>query len=474
MNASAAASLQFQSDKTVDNAAQGLRLGLGLSLAALVGLTVTVYAMPIGASAHYWGLNREGLEQFRLHWGLSALPRLGMDSYSTTFRLLLVVLWCGYALAVISALQGAFIQPNRLICLVIGTATLMAIFFPPLLSHDVYAYAAHGRLFALYGKNPYFQLPVYLKQIKDPVAAYLTWNWPTVYGPVWTRVEILLADLLRGLGLMAQVVALKLVEAAALVGAALAGRRITAHLSPGRENLTLLAIGMNPLLLLEGPGSGHNDLLLISLLLVGTMFYLEKKFLPALLFLGLSVGIKLITLAVLPWVWMEWGRGKSWRLRLFGGCLAMLLALAPTMISYFGLWHGWATLSALQARSMFHVDAATLEQNTVLSGWLLRHGFEKLAASCLVTLFQNRVIVAAFILLTLWLSRSLRPAQWLTAWAIVAVALMFFAMGLPFPWYICWFWPIFLLRWNKIDMIFSTLCFCLALTWTAGYGILNN
>ena len=68
-------------------------------------------------------------------------------------------------------------------------------------------------------------------------------------------------------------------------------------------------------------------MLLVCLLLVGAMFYWDKKYLLAALCLGLSVGIKLITLAVLPWVLMEYGRGRPGRQKLAAiGCRRFCLS----------------------------------------------------------------------------------------------------------------------------------------------------
>ena len=475
MSTSAAAAIIPQAQvKAAADARTGLNLGIGMALTAMVLLFIVQYALPQEALAHYWGLNPEGMRQFRSHWGLSWLPTLGMDSYSLAFRLLLVTLWSGYALAVLSAMQGAALKTRPITVLIVISALTTALFAPPLLSHDVYAYAAHGRLAALYGFNPYFHLPSYLAQVHDPAAAYITWNWPTVYGPVWTRIETASVFLLRGQGLWAQVIGLKLIEAVALIGAASAGRRIAAKLAPGKENLTLLAIGLNPLLLLEGPGSGHNDLLMICLLLVGAMFYVEKKYIWAALFLGGSVGIKLITLAVLPWAWMEWARGRPWRERIAGGIAAFLLTLLPMIVSYVGLWHGGATLASLHARALYNISVATQQENANITDWLLHHGVSGSASGLLVTLVQNRWILGAFALLTLWLALRPHPAQWLVAWAVFASILMLFAMGLPFPWYICWFWPVCLLRWDKIGIGLSTACFGLSLLWVSGYAVMSN
>ncbi len=254
--------------------------------------------------------------------------------------------------------------------------------------------------------------------------------------------------------------------------AALAGRRITQILSPGRENLTLLAIGLNPLLLIEGPGSGHNDLLMVSFLLVGAMFYLEKKYLLASLFLGLSVGVKMLTIIVLPWALMDYGRGKSWPKRIAGTAIALLFLLLPLVICYGRLWAGAHTLDSVSQRATLYGSAAAFAQDMAVRMWLLHHGAGTLLTILLSALFHHRLVVAAYFVLTIWLWRRPGPARWLLAWAGIAVPLMLVALGLPFPWYISWFLPVCLLRWDRLHIGLSAACFGLSLVWMSGYGIL--
>ena len=453
-------------------AARALWTGLAVFGVAWLLLVLTQYLLPPGCHTRYWGLNLRGMSQFRAHLGLSHLPTLTPQSYSLLFRVSLPMLWSGYALSLLAAWQGAALRVRPLAAAIFTAAVTTAILVPPLLSSDVYAYAAHGRLFVLYGQNPCQTLPIYLADVGDSVAPYLVWNWPTVYGPVWTRIEIAAVGLLHSGGLWPQVVLLKLVQAGALTAAALAGRRITQILSPGRENLTLLAIGLNPLLLLEGPGNGHNDLLMVSFLLVGAMFYLEKKYLPAALFLGLSVGVKMVTLAVLPWVLMDYSRGRSWRQKFGAAFVAIALVLLPSVICYSGLGSGLETLAAVQSRSLYRASPEALAQDQQVFLWLLTHGIQAVLAAPLVTLFQDRVVVLLYALLTVWLWRQRQDGAWMTAWVLLAACAMLLLMGLPFPWYICWFWPLCLLRWDRLHLSLSAACFCLSLTWMSGYGLL--
>jgi hypothetical protein len=483
---------------------RGLSLGLTLLGTALVGLIGLQYTLP-SKSDSVWGLNLVGLRQYQNHLGLGWVPALNVDSYSLYFRLLLLVCWCGYALAVLSGFQGAALQPRRLLVGIMGAALITALLAPPLLSHDVYAYAAHGRLYADYSLNPYFAHSSFLKAHHDPIAPYITWDNPTVYGPVWTWIEIASAALTRSVGIWPQVVLLKLVQAAALVASALAGRRLTKSLCPGRENLTLLAIGLNPLLLLEGVESGHNDLLLAAFLLLGAVFFTEKKYAPAALLLGLSIGVKFITLAVLPWLLLEYLRGHreiappapnsggvgfrralpylsrssrtppelgaGGRHSLLKAAVGLLLVALPLVLAFAPLWHGAATLASVQDRSAYHLSAAIMARNAAIHLWLTAHGLPLSAASAVVFLSRNGICLVIFTALTLALVLRPVPNAWLSAWCVLAAALMFYAFGNAFPWYILWFWPVCLVRWNRLHIGLSMACFCLSLIWMAGYGI---
>ena len=427
---------------------RGLSLGLSLFALALVVLIGLQYTLPTKSDA-VWGLNLIGLRQYQHHLGLDWVPTLDVDTYSLYFRLLMLLGWCGYALAVLSGYQGATLQPRRLCWIIGGAALVSAISGPPLLSHDVYAYAAHGRLYADYGMNPYFTHSSFLKSRHDPVSAYITWDNPTVYGPVWTWIEIASAALTRTAGLWTQIVLLKLVEAAALIAAALAGRRLTQRLCPGRENLTLLAIGLNPLLLLEGLGSGHNDLLLIAFFLLAALCFTEKKYALAAVLLGLSVGVKLITLAVLPW--LLWQYLRSGEAKVYGkAAVGLLLVALPTVMAFSPLWHGAATLVSIHDRSAFHTGHGVSAHSAALHLWVCS------------------IVYAA---LTLTLSWKPSTGSWLTAWSVLAATLMFYAFGNAFCWYIIWFWPVCLIQWNRLNLGLSTACFGLSLIWMAGYGI---
>lgn len=453
--------------------ARALGLGLaafGLTFAALILL---LYACPDNYDSFFFPLNPRGMHQFRAHLGLARLPHLGFRAYSRLFRLLLILLWSCYALAVAACLRGARPAFRPLLAVAAAAAVAAAVLEPPLLSTDVYANVSHGRIFVLYGQNPYLWRPSGLAAFHDPVTPYLSWDWPAIYGPVWTWIEIAVAALFRPFGLWTQVLAHKLLLAAALLVVALAARRLAARFSPGREDLTFLAIALNPMLLLEGPGTGHNDLVFLSLLMVGAVLYFEKKYLLALLCLGLSVGIKPFTLALLPWALLDYSRGRTLRQALAAAAVASAAVLLPLVLAFAPLWGGAVTLAPMQQRALYGQSAAALARGLHFHAWLGAHGAGPQVASALVSLSQNWLLALLYLALSVLLWKGRVAGGWLTAWALFSAALMFLLISPAFPWYVSWFWPFCLLRWDRRHLGLSAACLVLSLVWTMGYGMVT-
>ena len=454
-----------------------LRLVFLLSVFAfgvlLVALSLLFYTFPPHYDSFFFGLNASGMHQFQRHFRLDSIHSWPFRWFSRAFRAVVILIWASYAVFVAAALRGAKLAARPLILLVAAVAAAVAVFSAPLLSTDAYAYVAHGRQFVLYGQNPYLFGAEALAHGNDPVARYLTWDLPTVYGPLWTWIEISIVALLRHGGVWTQVIAMKLVEAGALLAAALAGRSITARLAPGRENVTLLAIGLNPMLLLEGPGSGHNDLVCLAFLLGGVALFFDKKYLAAALCLGLSVAIKPVTLALVPWALLEYWRvehGRPLRQKLPALALAPLLVLLPLVLLFVPLWAGPATLATAQLRTSYAQGAAYLAQAAALHSWFAAHGAGPGLASLLTSLVQNRLLVLLYVALSVWLWKMPRTGGWLLAWGVFSLGVMFLFLKPAFPWYIIWFWPLLLLRWDRLHLTLSAGCFCLSLLMTVGYG----
>ena len=144
---------------------------------------------------------------------------------------------------------------------------------PPLLSTDVFSYQAYARMWALYGTNPYLQGPHVIAL--DPLYPFIDAKWvttPTAYGPVFTSLSYLLAPL----SIAASALAYKAIAAvASLATVALVWNAARLRgLDPVRA---AALVGLNPLIVLYGVGGGHNDLLMLALLMAGVYVLLAAS-----------------------------------------------------------------------------------------------------------------------------------------------------------------------------------------------------
>jgi hypothetical protein len=124
---------------------------------------------------------------------------------------------------------------------------------PVLLSHDLYSYVDYARLAVVHGLDPYVYPPTAAPS--DPAFSHITWPHTTsVYGPFFTLATFPLAWLPVG----AAVAALKAAAALSVLGIAV----LVARLAPARGIDPLRAaafVALNPIVLLQVVGGGHND-----------------------------------------------------------------------------------------------------------------------------------------------------------------------------------------------------------------------
>jgi Glycosyltransferase family 87 len=124
---------------------------------------------------------------------------------------------------------------------------------PVLFSHDVYSYVDYARLGIVHGLDPYVFPPAAAPN--DPAYVDVTWTDATsAYGPLFTLATYPLAWLSVG----AAVAALKAAAAFSVLGMA----ALVARLAPGRGISPPAAaafVALNPVVLLQVVGGGHND-----------------------------------------------------------------------------------------------------------------------------------------------------------------------------------------------------------------------
>lgn len=431
-------------------------ISVAVLVASLLALTALQYVMPDNAESPY-GLNQQGMRMFQQQFFGHQIPGMDVRAYTLSFRLLLSILWMSYVAIVILALRGGLIKTKTVCALMMLISVLLAILWPASLSFDPFTYIAYARIGVIHGQNPYACEPHYLSLVKDPTAQFAPWNQRTPWGPVWVLVCMLIVKVMHNVGLVWQVIAVKLLGAGALIVAALAGRSIARHFSPNAGDVALPAIGLNPLFLVEGPASGHNDLPMMSLLLVGISLFLKKRYFAASLLFGLSIGIKYVTILILPWAIMECCRGRPFRQKVWFSTAMASLSAIPTVLCFLPFRHGSSAFAGLYERWLW---SASLPGGKGMNGtdWMqaATHG------SIVRALGLQLVLIPLFACLSWWFLCEKAANRWLAAWVIFSLGIVLVVTGVWFPWYLIWPMAVSLAWWDRLHIRLSALCLVVA------------
>ncbi len=336
---------------------------------------------------------------------------------------MLIASFACYAVALATARSLSL----RVLVGTILTLHLLVVLAPPLFSTDMFSYQAYARMGAIHGVNPYLAGPTSISH--DALYPYLGFKWtgtPTVYGPLFT----LLSYATAGLSIAASVWVFKAIAAiASLLMLVLVWKiaRVRA-VDPVRA---VALVGLNPLLILYGVGGGHNDLLMLLLLVGGVYLVLGDRQRSG----GAAmVGAASVKLAGgLPLLFALAARdrsgSRSWG-RLLAGAVAAAGAVGLVAAGLFGrgILHLPATLGQVQSDGGWHSIAGFLVKSFHLGAF--HHPISiGLGILCLA--------VCAWLVSRVWRERM----DWIRAAGWAAVAVLLSASSL-LPWYLVWLLPL--------------------------------
>ncbi|MGI8589330.1 MAG: hypothetical protein ACR2M0_16845 [Chloroflexia bacterium] len=222
---------------------------------------------------------------------------------------LIGLLWIGYLAASRWARTAGAQAPAQAgrHCLAICGGMLalggLLLVWPGPFSSDVYLYGSQSRMQVLYGLNP-LVLPASTMG-SDPLAALTPWrDQVSTYGPVWQAVTRLVGLVAESFGGTAQVYALLYKGTNLALMAVSVGLlwKITGELkwTAGRRTEAAALFALCPLLLIEMVSNGHNDMLLVVLLLGAVWLHLRGAWPLAVGVLVLGGLVKLTGFFLLP------------------------------------------------------------------------------------------------------------------------------------------------------------------------------
>ncbi len=218
----------------------------------------------------------------------------------------------------------------------------------PIFSRDVYAYIGQGRI-VLGGGDPYLEsissVPNWLQLGADV-------NWAesqTAYGPLfyWLAAGVVSVT---GLAVEPAILLFRILAWGGIALTLVYVPKLAALHQVNGVKATWITVA-NPFFLLSFVASAHNDALMVGLSVAAVYYAAKRRGVLAIVLLVASVGIKPITLVLLPFIGLLWaGPRASWPRKILFWALSAILAIGLCAVMGLpgGFGFGWvsATLSA--------------------------------------------------------------------------------------------------------------------------------
>ena len=311
----------------------------------------------------------------------------------------------------------------------VAVAHALFLLAPPLLSQDVFSYLAYARLEVLHDLNPYNHSPDAVPG--DAVFGFAgSKDATSAYGPLFTLGSLPLAKL----GVPGAFWILKAVTAAASLG--IVGLTWKCARRLGADPVfAILAVGLNPLVLVHVVGGAHNDALVMLLVMGAVLSVLSAQSARAGALAATGAAVKASGAVTAPFMLI----GVRDRRRFLLAALAAIVAVAAAALAAFG----WKALQAfvLIGQNQERTTRWSVPQKLADGVGALTGGdpdsivhFTRGALGVLLA------IAVAYLLRYAWRARP-DPRAWVPAagWATLAVLV---ATAWLVPWYAIWVLPL--------------------------------
>lgn len=324
-----------------------LLFGLGMLL-CLTALTLLYLNVPQGfQQPRFWAPRRNhsvevsALYREALYLHPIAIP---VGVFRWVSRILLIAI-CGLYVGAICSVKG---QKLSWPILCITWLIVMALWImPPLYATDVFYYSIVGQIAGEFGTNPYIRTPS-----EFPQSSLLRYNYwvhqSTVYGPAWTLLSAAVT-FVSGSNPLVTTLLFKFIGALSVIAAAGLIWSLLRATSPSHAAQGTLIFLWNPVVLLEGIANAHNDVVVMTLVVVAALAVYRMKFIFGYISLLLAVFVKYLAAPVIACyvVSLLSPKRASTRDRWITAVLLGSVGILFTVLLWAPYWEGLQTLSSI-------------------------------------------------------------------------------------------------------------------------------
>src|SRR5215212_8688921 len=226
-------------------------------------------------------------------------------------------------------------------------ATLFAM--PGLYTTDMFSYVMYSHIAGVLGVNPYTTIPSMFPEVRIFNWIHPLWHDArSIYGPAWIDLTLPLARAVAVSSEVDKVLAYKaLVNVGHLLGVG-ALAYVVHRLRPGHVLEAVVMYAWNPLVVFELGGNGHNDAVMVAVMLLGLALYASSARWLGVVTVAVSMLLKMTSVLLLPFYAMAWAREQVTWLRFFAvGVLATLTVPVVIVAFYLPWWTGVATITPI-------------------------------------------------------------------------------------------------------------------------------
>ena len=429
-----------------------------MTIRRAVWIALAMAAVALGGSAALWYIARSAVPDAASGHSLSYLVGLAQplpvvqqasnwSVLAAVWVTMAIVAWLGFRLASDHGMQDRR-GPNVVIA-VFAFVGLALTFFSVQLSIDPYYYVEYGRLYGVFGINPYdLAAPLHtadstLLQLQallhDP-------PFPDPYGPGFTLFAGLVAKIESALDARTQLWSWRVIGVACAVATCFAVLRIMRARTPGEQTRGVAAFAFSPVVLYESAVGAHNDLLMVAPAVWAFALVDEYPLFAALLF-GVAIAMKYVAIIALPILVLRAARGGKGAASLVAVLsLGLPWLCARPFVMGGAAVRGAATIGSslsmslnwLAALPVLHASGGAVPLAPWLPALPLLGAitWPRLVQLALFTLVAAAIVVAA-------VRYARRPSLETAALPTTAAI---WAMPALHPWYVLWLMPFAALR----------------------------
>ena len=300
---------------------------------------------------------------------------------------------------------------------------------PPLFSDDIYSYAAQGEMVS-HHISPYLYGPGVLGATPFASLAQGVWiNTPSPYGPLFSGLEGDTVDL-TGHHVLLSIVFLRMlaVLGVVLIAAFLPSLARSYGKDPG---LAFSLAVLNPLVLLFLIGSGHNDALMLGLLVAGLSLARRGHFGWGMLVCALAGAVKIPgAVGVFAIAWTSvYGARAMWRRGVALAAAAVVaVATLAVLAQFYGVGWGWTRSLGVSDTVTTWITPSDLMAKVVPHLGVSASGF---------LVFAHVIGIATALLIGVWAVRNLPTIGLPRALGLSLLAIVILGPIVQ-PWYLLW------------------------------------